>query len=101
MAQWIKVATINQIPKEEAIRVEVGDSQIAIIEHEGAYYAMNNICPHRGGPLHEGPIGDGCISCPWHGWQFDIKTGESPVNPALKQDCYPVKVEGNDLYLEI
>jgi nitrite reductase/ring-hydroxylating ferredoxin subunit len=62
---------------------------------------MNATCPHMGGPLGEGDLDGNVVSCPWHGWQFDVMTGNCVIRPGLKQDIYPVKVEGDDLLIDL
>jgi nitrite reductase (NADH) small subunit len=97
MEQYVKVAKVTEIPDGASKLVELDDKQIGIFNIGGKYYAINNVCPHRGGPLHEGNLEGTIITCPWHGWQFDVCSGASPVNPALQQSCYPVKVEGGTI----
>jgi nitrite reductase/ring-hydroxylating ferredoxin subunit len=62
---------------------------------------MDNTCPHRGGPLAEGFLQGTKVACPWHGWGFDVTSGTSTMNPGMKLGCYPVSVEGDDVYLTV
>jgi len=64
------------------------------------YCAMDNVCVHRGGPLGQGVVADGKVICPWHGWQYDPKTGVPLENPALRVAVYPLKVEGEDVLVQ-
>jgi len=68
--------------------------EIALFNVNGEFYAVDNLCPHEGGPLVAGMIGGMVLTCPWHRWQFDLKTGRSPVNPAIQVQTYPVQIEG-------
>jgi nitrite reductase (NADH) small subunit len=78
----------------------VGDKEIAVFNVDGAYYAVDNTCPHRGGPLGEGEL-DGCaVTCPWHAWTFDLKTGDS-LTDDLKVACYDVKVDGGAVLVAV
>ena len=98
---FVKVAPANSIKPGECKEVEANGQAIALFNIEGKFYAIDAVCPHRGGPLGEGMV-DGCIvTCPLHGWQFDVTTGVSPVNPAAKQKCFKAKVEGNDVMVEV
>ncbi len=100
MSEWIKVAAKSEIGTGSGKIVEVGDRQVALFQVDGNYCAIDNICPHRGGPLGEGDVEGTVVTCPWHGWQFDVCTGESPVNPAAKVQKFNIKAEGDDLLLE-
>lgn len=59
---------------------------------DGEPYSIDNACPHNGGPLAEGSLRDGCVTCPWHLWRFDLRTGEQCGNPAVRVASYPVTV---------
>ncbi|MGN7396660.1 Rieske (2Fe-2S) protein [Peribacillus frigoritolerans] len=105
------VAKVEEIPVGQRKEVRVGGKSICIFNVNGEFYAIRNVCPHQGAPLFKGSIGgihicgdaaSGTVDevrlikkgeilrCPWHGWEFDIKTGESIFDP---QDCYVKKYE--------
>ena len=84
MAELTKVASVEQVAPGQGKICEVGDHQVALFNVAGKIVACNNVCPHRGGPLGEGDLAGTIVTCPWHGWQFDVVTGVSPVNPAAK-----------------
>lgn len=67
----------------------------------GRLSAMDNVCPHRGGPLGTGVIDDGKLICPWHGWQFDPATGRALQVPNAGVEVYPLSVEGDQVYIEV
>jgi nitrite reductase (NADH) small subunit len=94
---WVKVSTVAEVAPGTPIKVEVNGQELALYNVDGKFFATSNICPHQGGPLHEGMVEGTSIVCPWHAWVFDVTTGQSPVNPRAKIPCYPVKVEGKDL----
>lgn len=81
--------------------MEVAGNRLALFRHQGEFFALDETCPHRGGPLHEGMIQEGVLACPWHLWQFDLKTGVSPVNPLSKVRTYRVWLEENELFVEL
>lgn len=97
----ICVASTREVKEGTGMLVEVGDKRIAVFCHKGEYFALDDLCPHKGGSLHQGAIHGAVVSCPWHQWQFDIRTGVSPVNPLSQVRAYPVRVEGTSLYVEI
>ena len=97
----MKVASTGDVPMGQGRIVEVGDTEVALFNVDGTFYAMNNICLHRRGPLGEGTLDDIMVTCPWHGWQYDVTTGVHLLNEELKVDTYPVEVRGSDLYVAI
>ena len=101
MSKIVKVAPASEIGPNQAKIVEVDGAQIAVFNIDGSFCAVNNVCPHRGGPLGEGDVEGSVVTCPWHGWQFDVKTGQSPVNPAATVKTFPCKVEGSDVCIEV
>lgn len=101
MSQFIKAADIDQIPEGESYVVVLGGREIAIFNWKGKYYAVENSCPHRGGPVAEGELEDGIISCPWHAWPFDLRTGECKINSAAKLETFALKIEDGQLLVEM
>jgi len=96
-----RVASLDDIPNGGALAVDVGEKRIALFRHQEEVFALDETCPHRGGPLHDGHVDRGVVLCPWHQWQFDLRTGCSPVNPLSKVRVYPVRVEGTEVFLEM
>jgi nitrite reductase/ring-hydroxylating ferredoxin subunit len=81
--------------------VEIEGRTLALFNVEGRFYAIDNTCPHRGGPLGEGDLEGHIVLCPWHAWRWDVTTGHNANNPAVKVACYPVSVDGEDVFIEI
>lgn len=100
MAQPVKVAKKSEIPADTGKCVEISGKEIAVFKVEDKIYAINHVCPHQGGPLAEGGLEGKVVTCPWHGWSFDVTTGECTFNPAIKQETYPVREEGDDILVE-
>ena len=101
MADFVKVAATGDIPEGEGRCFEVEDTQIAIFNVEGSFHALDNVCPHQGGPLGEGDLDGNMVTCPWHAWDFDVTTGENSEDPDEKQKIFEVKVEGDDILVAI
>ncbi|MDA2933059.1 non-heme iron oxygenase ferredoxin subunit [Acidobacteria bacterium AH-259-D05] len=101
MGELTKVATTQELQPGDSICVEVGGKQIALFNVEGAYYAVDDTCTHHGGPLSDGDFEGTTVTCPWHGAQFDLKTG-GVLGPPAQQgvDVYQVVVEGEDIKIE-
>ena len=88
-------------PADEAKEFPCGAKTICVANVNGAYSAVDNVCLHRGGPLGQGMIEAGKIVCPWHGWAWDPKTGAADQNPSLKIAVYPLKIENDEVLIEI
>lgn len=101
MAEWTKVEASGVPAPGAAAKLEVNGRELALYNVDGTFYCTSNICPHQGAPLHEGMVEGKNIVCPWHAWVFDVSSGQSPVNPRAKIPCVPVKVEGNDVFVNI
>jgi nitrite reductase (NADH) small subunit len=99
MQQWARVATLEECVPGTSREVVVGDLVIGLFNVEGELFALDGICPHQGGPLAQGQLRDGLVTCPWHGWQFDVRTGQHSVNSSLCHTSYSVKVEDGDVYV--
>ncbi len=100
MSNFIKVATVADVPEGAGKTVEVAGKQIALFNVGGKFYAIDNACKHRGGPLGEGEVDGSTVICPWHGWEYDVTTGANLDDASVKLGCYPVKVENTDIMIE-
>jgi len=92
---------VSQFPASGRLLVQGAKHPVAVFRLNDSFYAVEELCPHRGGPLSEGAVEEGCVTCPWHGARFEIKTGRKisgPVNRDLK--TYAVIVENGQLKLE-
>ena len=94
-----KVAEVADLREGQAKVVDVAGRSVAVFNVGGRFYAIDNVCPHRGGPLGEGDVEGAIVICPWHGWRWDVTTGANANNPAVRVSCYPVTVEGGAVYL--
>ncbi len=102
MAAFIKVAVTGDVPANQGKLVEVEGKKIALFNLEGKYYAIDNTCTHRGGPLSEGELQGDEVTCPWHGAKFKVTSGDVLSPPAPQGvKCFLVRVTGNDLEVEI
>ncbi|MFQ6674728.1 MAG: Rieske (2Fe-2S) protein [Fidelibacterota bacterium] len=95
-----KVATRSDLFARPGKVVIVDDRAIALFRVGGRFYAISNTCPHRGGSLGAGEVNGHIVTCPWHGWQFDCRSGEAVENRAVRVQSYPVHVIGEDIYIE-
>ena len=99
---FTRIAARNELPaQDEAREFSCGEKIICVASVGGVFSAMDNVCLHRGGPLGQGIIDNGKIVCPWHGWQYDPQTGATTHNPAVKTTVYPLKIEGDDVLVDL
>lgn len=102
MSEFHKLTTISELPPAgEAREFNCDGHTVCIANENGQYSAMDNVCAHRGGPLGQGVVEQGKIVCPWHGWQFDLKTGKSEQSATLGVDVYELKIEGEDVLVKV
>jgi NAD(P)H-dependent nitrite reductase small subunit len=102
MADFVRVATTSEIPSGQGRMFEVGGRQVAVFNIGGGkFHAIDNVCEHQGGPLAEGELEDCVVTCPWHGWTYDVKTGVSPDDPDTKVQRFEVRVEAGEVLVAL
>jgi nitrite reductase (NADH) small subunit len=101
MPGFVKMATLEDLPPGASKEVEHDGRIFALFNVEGRISAIDGICPHQGGPLAEGPLEGTTVTCPWHGWQFDVRSGQNSLGGRLRQPVYEVKVEGQDVLVAV
>ena len=101
MADFVKVAKTSEIPAGQGKCVEVEGRRLAIFNVDGSYYAIDDVCQHQGGPLGEGELSGKIVTCPWHGWEYDVTNGINTFDTDLKQEQFQVKVDGNDILVAL
>ena len=97
----VRVAGSGEVPPGEARVVEVAGRTVALFNVDGRYYAVDNVCPHRGGPLGEGDLEGAVVSCPWHAWRFCVRDGKWADNPRLAVDTFEVRVTGDEIQVRL
>jgi NAD(P)H-dependent nitrite reductase small subunit len=103
MPEFIKVASTTDLPAGRSAIVEIEGHTIALFNVSGRFFALDNTCAHRGGPLAEGFVDQRnlTVQCPWHGWVYSLFSGVSPVDPMAKVETFEVKVEGEDVMISL
>lgn len=97
---FIYACEVGDIRENRAKIVTVSGERVAIFKYEQQLSAVNNVCRHQGGPLGEGKIIDGCITCPWHGYQYLPGNGQSPPPFTEKVETYQLKLEGSQVFID-
>ncbi len=102
MTDFIKVAELGDLEDGDLMAVEVDGEPVCLARVNGTIYAFTDNCTHISGPLNEGELDDYVLTCPWHGAQFDVRTGKVLRGPA-RQDIltYPVKIEGESILIRL
>lgn len=97
MAEFVRVAALADIKPGQGLVAEAKGKTLAVFNVDGAIHAINNTCCHRDGPLGEGELEGNIVTCPWHGWRYNVTTGACMNNPSAKVEAYQVKIEGDDV----
>lgn len=101
MSQWVRIAGVAECPPGQCLERAVSGRMVALFNVEGTFHALDGVCPHQGGPLGKGALSGHVVTCPWHGWQFDVRDGQHQFSPTVRQPTLPVKVEGEDVLVEL
>jgi nitrite reductase/ring-hydroxylating ferredoxin subunit/DMSO/TMAO reductase YedYZ heme-binding membrane subunit len=93
------VCELNEIHEDRAKIFTIGTERVAVFKYDGKLSAISNVCRHQGGPLGEGKVIDGCVTCPWHGYQYKPENGQSPPPFEEKVETYQLKLEGQQILI--
>ncbi|MDP9055335.1 MAG: Rieske (2Fe-2S) protein [Acidobacteriota bacterium] len=96
-----KIAALSELPDGELMEVVLDNRLYALCNVGGEVRAMSGVCPHHGGPLGQGGLEGSLVTCPWHAWPFDSKTGTCMFNDAVRVPTYSVRVEAGEILVDI
>jgi nitrite reductase (NADH) small subunit len=88
---WLRLGRCDRLPSGRAVRVDIDGDQVALFNTGGTFHAVDDVCPHLGGPLSEGDVEGTIVTCPWHGWRYDLCTGERVDRPGSPVRTYMVE----------
>lgn len=94
------VARCEELPPGRCLSATAGEREVALFNVDGIFYALDNACPHRGGPLGEGDLKGFVVFCPMHAWQFDVRTGQCPTDPGARAEPLGVKIIDGVIHVE-
>lgn len=94
---FLRAVKVNEVAPGTICELQLDGKTIALANVDGKFYAIDNTCLHRGGPLGQGELEGKVVTCPWHGWQYDVTTGEKVANPEIRVEKFEVRVEGDDI----
>lgn len=98
-SRFVRVASVRGFPPGTSRAVPVGRYEVALFNVGGEFFALENACPHQGSPLVDGWIERGTITCPWHAWCFDLRTGRLTLGQFASVPRFEVRIEQDDVYL--
>ncbi len=92
--------TEDEMGPNTSLCVKLGDLQIGLFRSPEGLFAINNVCPHKGAPLHDGFVKDGRVTCPWHQWDFQLSDGACVTVPQVRVASYPVEVRDGTIWID-
>ena|SRR3974390_3050056 len=98
---FVRTAKVGELPAGTVREFHIEGKAVALANVGGKIYAINNTCLHRGGPLGQGTLEGKVVTCPWHGWEFDVTTGKVVQNPQAGVDCYKTELRGEDIFVDL
>lgn len=98
---WVRILDRAEISSGEVIEVFVEDRAIVVVDVGGQLSAIDSVCPHAGGPLADGQLEGSLLTCPWHGWTFDVCTGSCGVSDDIQLQTFEIRVEGGEIFVEL
>lgn len=101
MTQRHRVASLSDLVVGQGIEVVASDRVLALFRTESGVFAIDGVCAHAGGPVGKGKLNGPVVTCPWHGWQYDVRTGQNCLNARICQQSFPTVIEGDEIFVEI
>jgi nitrite reductase (NADH) small subunit len=98
----VRVARLEDLRADQPTLVEAEGTRIVLVRVSDTVYACDDTCSHHGGPLSEGRLSGTRLACPWHGWMYDVRTGDCMMpSRGTRVASYPVRVDGGDIWVEL
>jgi nitrite reductase (NADH) small subunit len=98
---FLRAAKKEEVPAGTIREFQLDGKTVAVANVSGKLFAINNVCLHRGGPLGQGELDGQVVTCPWHGWRYEVTNGKLVTNPAVGVETYPIEVRGDDIFVDI
>jgi|SRR5579875_394031 len=97
----IRVSSASEFPPGAVKEIEANGATYAVCNADGDFHCLEGICPHAGGPLGQGTLSGNHVVCPWHGWEFDCRTGANDFDEDLQVQTYPVVVQNGEILIDV
>jgi nitrite reductase (NADH) small subunit len=101
MNDWIRVAAADECPPGSVVERLAGDQIVAIANIDGVWHALDGLCSHQGGPVGKGTLSGSRLICPWHGWEYDVATGQHCTAANVRQKSFLVECRGGELFVRL
>lgn len=101
MSELIPLIPTTDVPEGTSVECVAKGRIFAAYQVDGKFYVIDGICPHAGGPLGKGAVSGSIVTCPWHGWQFDVQTGVHCLNQRLCQQTFDTEVIDDVLHIRL
>jgi len=101
MGEFETVCKVHEVKEGEGKTISLRNKLIALFYVDGRYHAIDDVCPHMGASLSGGYLENDIVTCPWHAWRFRVTDGTWADNPRIKIGCYPVRVVGDDIQIQL
>jgi nitrite reductase (NADH) small subunit len=98
---WHRIANVADCPPGNSLEAVANERVVALFNVNGEFFALDGVCPHQGGPLAEGELKGCVVTCPWHSWPFDVRTGQHQFSRNTIQPRFVTKVEDDGVWIEI
>jgi nitrite reductase/ring-hydroxylating ferredoxin subunit len=98
---FVYIGPVSALPPGSVMEARIDGRPIAVCNSGGTVYALDGTCPHAGGPLGHGALHGTMLVCPFHGWEFDCRSGENDSDPAIAVETYAAKIEGGDILVDL
>lgn len=101
VSHWVEIANVSDCPPGCSLEYVAEDRIVALYNVAGEFHALDGVCPHQGGPLGKGCLTGAIVTCPWHGWQFNVATGQHQLSARLQQPRFNTRVEQGKVFVEL
>lgn len=101
MSNWFEIAQVHEVPTGTGKEFTVNGRIVALYNVDGHFHAIDGICAHAGGPLGEGALSGCIVTCPWHGWQYEVDTGAMCLNDQIRQEQFPLRIDEDQIFVDI
>jgi nitrite reductase/ring-hydroxylating ferredoxin subunit len=98
---WKAACTSSSLPEGGSFELIDGEKIVALFRYQGELFALDGICMHQGGPLAKGKVSNGCVTCPWHGWQYWLKSGDNAVTEKPMLETYAVREDDGNVFIDL
>lgn len=98
---YVPIARLGEVDDNRIKDVRIGSQRLVLCRQRDEYFVLDGVCSHAGGPLCRGEIDGAVLVCPWHGWEFDLRSGVCEIEPTLRQQTYQVRIDGEEIQVAV